>query len=325
MSITIKRYQDSLNSEWDEFNSNSNNGTLFHFRNFLNYHQNRLFRDHSLLFYFKDKLQCILSSAEINEEGKKILYSHPGASFGGFVYGKSSFDMLHEVIKKLEAYLEKNNFMEIFLVQTPVLYGKYFDETMDYLLRLSQFQTEELYISSAIDLKGDPVDRFHARKQRYLKHLKSNEAFKLVWNDDYESFYPILLENKLRHGVTPTHSLEELMDLKQRFPDHLHLLMLYEDDKPIGGTLNFVANKRVAIIFYNMIRHEFANKQPSLLQISETIQWAKELNFDWLDFGVSQKSIKGNLLAPHESLIRFKEQFGATGMIRRAYRKNFTF
>ena len=321
MSITIKRYQKNLESEWDKFVLNSNNGTLFHYRNFLNYHQKRSFCDHSLLFYWKNKLCAILPAAEDITNGKKIYYSHPGASFGGMVYEKPSFEIFQQIILSFEEYLKENQFNEIFLVQTPVLYGEFFDESIDYLLRWNKYKTDEMYISSTIDLSGNPHDRLNSRKQRYLNKLDLSENFRLEWNDDYESFYPILVENKAKHGVTPTHSLNELLDLKKRFPDLLSLLMLYENNIPIGGTLNFTANNKVAIIFYNMIRHEFANKQPSLIQISETIRWAKESGFKWLDFGVSQKSDGTHLLAPHLSLIKFKEQFGATGMIRRAYRK----
>ena len=130
MSITIKRYQKNLESEWDNFVLNSNNGTLFHYRNFLNYQQKRSFCDHSLIFYWKNKLCAILPAAEDLTNGKKIYYSHPGASFGGIVYEKPSFEIFQQIILSFEGYLKENQFNEIFLVQTPVLYGEFFDESI---------------------------------------------------------------------------------------------------------------------------------------------------------------------------------------------------
>ena len=50
MSIKIVKYNNKLKSQWDQFVDNSDNGTLFHKREFLNYHIEREFKDHSLLF-----------------------------------------------------------------------------------------------------------------------------------------------------------------------------------------------------------------------------------------------------------------------------------
>ena len=86
MSITIKRYKNLHEFEWDNFVSNSNNGTLLHYRKFLNYHQDRSFEDYSLMFYLKNKLCCILPAAKIKKNREIIFHSHPGASFGGFIY-----------------------------------------------------------------------------------------------------------------------------------------------------------------------------------------------------------------------------------------------
>ena len=63
----------------------------------------------------------------------------------------------------------------------------------------------------------------------------------------------------------------------------LKLLILYFKNKPIGGTLNFVANDNVVIIFYNMIDYNFANKKPAIHLICETIKWAEENHFKWLE------------------------------------------
>ena len=39
---------------WDHYIQKSNNGTIFHLRKFLSYHQQRKFNDCSLIFYEKD-------------------------------------------------------------------------------------------------------------------------------------------------------------------------------------------------------------------------------------------------------------------------------
>ena len=60
MSINIRKYKQSDLEIWDKFIKQTNNGTLFHYRSFLNYHENIQFEDHSLLFYKNNKLVALL-------------------------------------------------------------------------------------------------------------------------------------------------------------------------------------------------------------------------------------------------------------------------
>ena len=319
MSITVLKYENSLKEDWDNFVASSDNGTIFHKREFLTYHVGRNFSDHSLLFFQKNKLISVFSGAEVFKD-KLVLHSHPGASYGGFVFKNYSFNLVEDVILSFEQYLRNTDIQETFIVQPPSIYGTKYDETIEYSLKWNNYSTDEIYISSAIDLTGNPFSRIHRRKKRYYgKELE--KGLELKWNNDFDGFYPILLKNKEKHGVKPTHSLDELKKIAQLFPEKIKLLMLYKDGKPIGGTLNFVANEKVVIIFYNMINYEFSNKNPAIHLICETMNWANKNNYKWLDFGVSQLPLKENPFTPHKSLIQFKEQFGATGFLRRAYRK----
>ena len=54
--IVIKKYDELDCSTWDNFIKNSNNGTIFQKRKFLNYHLNRKFNDCSLIFKKNNKI-----------------------------------------------------------------------------------------------------------------------------------------------------------------------------------------------------------------------------------------------------------------------------
>ena len=54
----------------------------------------------------------------------------------------------------------------------------------------------------------------------------------------------------------------------------------------------------------------------SSLQIYESLKWALKNNLKYFDIGVSQL-YQNDKIIPHESLIRFKEQFGSKAMIRK--------
>ena len=302
----------------------SNNGTIFHYRSFLTYHIDRKFEDHSLFFEKKGKIIAILSAAEVMNGEKKILYSHPGATFGGFLYEDLLFEDANNIVSLLTEYCRKTNYTSIFLVQAPQLYNSNNNETLEYALHWQGFTIEETYFSSFIDLtsENEAINLVSSRKRRYLKKKSTNEKLRFEWNGNLDDFYPILCENKKKHGSQPTHSKVELIKLMDLMPEKFHLLMMYKEDKPIGGTFNIIANSQVGIIFYNMINYKFEEFNPASFQILETMKWAKVNNLKYLDFGVSQLPKAENPLSPSPNLIRFKEQFSAKGMLRLAYRKN---
>ena len=110
MSIKVKKFINENTTIWDNFINSSNNGTLFHYRSFLNYHENIQFNDHSLLFYEDNKLIALLPAAIKNDE----FCSHPGISFGGFIFDKHlSFSNAHNIIKSFMVYINKINCKKI--------------------------------------------------------------------------------------------------------------------------------------------------------------------------------------------------------------------
>ena len=326
MNFSVTRFKKETEEEWDEFVENSNNGTIFHLRKFLSYHIERKFDDHSLIFKKNNNIIAVFPAAEVLKNGEKVLHSHPGASFGGFVFKqKISFQESEKIIKLFEKYCF-NKFSETYFVPSPAIYSFEQCDTFEYLLLWNNYHIVENYISSVIDItnsKAGIIKKIHSRKRRYIQNISKIKDLNFKWENNFNQFYPILLKNKTKHNIKPTHTLKELQKINELLPKKLHLLILYYDNKPIGGTLNFIANSKVGVIFYNMIDYEYLHLQPAALQIFETMKWAKKYGLSYLDFGVSQIPQHKNPLTPNPSLIRFKEQFGSRGMIRKAFRKKF--
>tara|TARA_B100001142_G_scaffold96284_2_gene98123 strand:+ start:9373 stop:10320 length:948 start_codon:yes stop_codon:yes gene_type:complete len=309
--MKIVKYQNNEHLKiWDKYVQKSNNGTIFHLRKFLSYHQERNFKDCSLMFYDKDTIKGIFSGAIVNH----CLYSHPGASFGGFVYNDLSFESSKKMVELLIQYALKNQLTEIVIIPPPFIYYNLYNEAMEYCLHYKGFNIEEYYISSFVDLRGDIKNQIHSRKKRYIRKIENNIIVKESKN--LEDFYPILLDNKSRHDTKPTHTLEELKILMDKFPNNIILLLSYYENKIIGGALNFITNNNSCILFYNMIDYNYKDLQSASLQIYKSLEWAKKNGLYYLDIGVSQL-YEGNQIIPHDSLINFKEQFGAKAMIRK--------
>ena len=154
MSIAVRQYKPSDKKAWDDFVHSSLNGTIFHLRTFLSYHIDRQFDDHSLIFEKQGDIIAVFPAANITKDNKNILYSHPGASFGGFVYNHLSYedaDMIVQIIKK---YCIQNSFYKIFFIPPPAIYSEKINDTLEYLLYWHKYCVPEYYISSMVDIRS---------------------------------------------------------------------------------------------------------------------------------------------------------------------------
>jgi len=324
--LEIKKYKDKNKKLWDNFVSKSNNGTIFQKQHFINYHINRNFIDNSLLFLYKKKLVAIFPASQINKNNKKILYSHPGSSYGGLVVKDNlKFKLIDQIIAKLDQYCINNKFDSIFFIQSPYIYYCNIDFSLEYCLKWNGFKESEVYISHYSQLKTfeNPYKLISKRKRRYIKQLDSSKIYNIKQSTNFKEFYTVLLESKKNFKTKPTHSLEELQIISKLFPNECKLFLSYKDKKVIGGSLIFIANKTTGIIFYNAILNKYKNTQLASYQFYNCMKYCKNKKLNYIDFGVSHLPENKNPLTPKLSLIQFKEQFGAKGLIRYVYEKTY--
>ena len=146
------------------------------------------------------------------------------------------------------------------------------------------------YISSAIRLFPDEdiISRFSPTTRRNVRRSIENPDITVEENKRYDEFYPILLDNKARHNVKPTHSLEDLLKLDELMPGYLRLFMVYYKGEPIAGSSMFYPNKTVGLCFYNMLRYEYAHLKPIQRVMYEVVKDATEKGYQYVDIGVSQ-------------------------------------
>ena len=326
--IEILKYQNNLQAEWDKFIDTSDNGTIFQKQKFLSYHVSRKFENHSLIFKKKGKIIAVFPAAIKQEGNKKILFSHPGASFGGIVYKNISFEDCNIIIKLIEHEAQHNDCNQIFIIQTPTIYNKLNNnEIIDYCLGDRNFKNKERYFSSIIPINEDinnqlkKIARNKNRTQSYYNSLIRKHKLKFKWVDSFKEFYPILLKNKKKHNAKPTHSIEELERLKLLFPNEILQLMIYNNKQAIGGMTIFKTNNISGIIFYSMFDYNFTNIQPIILLMQYIIPWSKKNKIQFIDYGISHQPKNKNPLAPNKSLIKFKEDFGSFASIRNTYSK----
>jgi len=300
---------------WDEFVINSNNGTMFQMQKFFAYHSSGKFNFHHLIILDENKIVALLPGAI--EEGN-IFESPIGASYGSLVTKDITFKKAMELVSTMLEYGKKKGFKGYLLTSAPMIYEKHQNQNLEFALLWQGFSYKLHYISSAIklDKEKDIIPRFSATIRRNVRQALKNPDLRVEINDKYDEFYPILLSNKARHGVKPTHTLEELFRLKKLLPDYLKLFMVYYKDKPIAGSLMFYPNKQVALCFYNMLLYEYAKYKPIQLLMYEIVKDATESGYSYVDIGVSQDTKAENPMTPSMGLIDFKEKFDAKSIMR---------
>jgi lipid II:glycine glycyltransferase (peptidoglycan interpeptide bridge formation enzyme) len=290
---------------------------MFHLQKFLDYHTPGKYQFDHLLFIKKKKIVAVLPGSLING----VFESPIGASYGSIVTKDVKFSEAMNIVSSLLNYGREQGISEFLLTPAPMIYEKYQNQNLDFAMLWQGFKFQLHYISSAIKLhdENEILDRFSPTVRRNIR--KTINAFKLrvEVNDNYEEFYPILVENKARHGVKPTHSYEDIIKLKELLPDRLKLFMVYYQDKPIGGSLMFYPNKQVGLCFYNMLLYEYSDYKPIHRVMYEVVKDAKERGYKYVDIGVSQDTKAENPMTPSMSLIEFKEKFDAKTVMRNTF------
>lgn len=306
------------------------NGTVFHTQQFLTYHNEGKFHFHHLLFYEGKRLVAVLPGG-FRENGK-IFDSPLGSSYGSFVTEDISADTALAIVEAFEDYIRKKGVDEVYLTSAPVIYQPILTQNLDFALLYRGFAFQRHYISHAIELRNGilPFDRFKPKARNYIRRTirDHSEVFveeipKSEMLRGLEEYYPILLENKAKFGVKPTHSLEDLLKLHELLPDLMKLFLVRVNGEAVAGSLLFIANPRVAIIFYHMLRYDFDHYKPIYLLMDNVTRWAQQNGFSFVDIGVSQDTSDANPMTPALSLIRFKEKFDSRGILRSTMWKSY--
>lgn len=310
----VIEYSDEWKERWDEFVADSNNGTIFHLQKFFDYHSTDKFNFRHLLFCDGDKIEAVLPGSIIDGT-----YESPiGASYGSIVTGDVKFEKAILIVETLIAYAKEKGLNKIMLTAAPTVYERYPNQNLDFAMLWKGFKYDLHYISSAIklDKERDIISRFQPTVRRNIRKSLKNSDIRVEINERYDQFYPILLDNKARHNVKPTHTLEELLKLKELLPENLRLFLVYHKETPIAGSLMFFVNDTCALCFYNMLLYDYAEYKPIHRIMYEVVKYSTENNYSYVDIGVSQDTSAENPMTPSMSLIDFKEKFDAKTVMR---------
>jgi hypothetical protein len=312
--MEVRRFEKKDTQTWENFVNNSVNGTLFNTRKFLSYHPEDRFKDHSLIFSKKGNDFCTISGIEETIDNKKMFISHKGASYGGFIYDQCSISDAFSIVKSFLNHLKSNNFNGAIITNPPKIYYQKYSDYVDFTLLQNGFKFRKKEISSYLQLpeKFDDAFRDFSSVTRTAIRKSQKQGCVVKQSDDYSNYYRILERNlSLRHNIKPTHTLEELIKIRNLFPQQVILFGAYYREKLIGGIVTFECSKHVNLAFYISGNMDYQYLRPVDLLMSDVIGYSIDKNYRYLDFGLFTVNME-----PNFGLGKFKEKFGAVGIFR---------
>ncbi len=310
--MEIHKYTEKDHRLWETFVETANNGTIFHTLRFLSYHPAHRFKNHHLIIKEQNNIVALMPAIE----EQQTVISHKGASYGGFVLEPSlGIHQTYLVVAHTVEHLKGLGFKKIVLTQPPLVYLANPNQYLDFALIKNGFHYRKREITAVIPLDvGEPLLTFHADARRSTKKA-IREGVVVKISQDYKSYYEILKNNLgMRHNVLPTHTLDELLTLKDLFPEKIMLFAAYLKEKMLGGMVIFVTNERVILAFYISHDEKYQSYRPVNLLFYEVIKWGRDQGFNYLDLGTFTLNMN-----PNWGLGRFKENFNARGFLRDTY------
>jgi hypothetical protein len=316
--IDIDLYRQEFRSRWEKFVNSADNGTIFHRQRFLDYHPPGRFESHHLIFRKKNRILALLPAVIQERKGRRVLISHAGASYGGLVLRpRLGIRECHLLVEGLVDHLRKQSIHRLELTPPPLIYDIHPTNNIDFALLKNGFGYVRRELTSVVPLPGGGQDIFFSFKSEARTATRKAQRVGVIVRetDDYAGFYEILRSNlRMRHNVAPTHTLEELLHLRNLLPDEIRLFCAYLKDQQVAGVVLFLCNSRVLLAFYISHREEYQKHRPVNLLFYHIIDWGRQRGFRYLDFGTFTLNME-----PNWGLGKFKETFGARGLFRDTY------
>ena len=300
----VRRYTPAAAGEWNLFVEASKNGTFLFDRRFMDYHADR-FSDHSLMVYRRGKLYALLPA---NADGSTLV-SHQGLTYGGLVTGSraTAADVVG-VIHAVNACLRADGFARVVYKPVPWIYHRQpAEEDLYAIFEVCGARLAARSLSSTVSADcRNPWYRIResgARKAR-LAGVAIGES------TDFEPFWQILADNlRQRYGIKPVHTVDEIRLLKQRFPEHIRLIMATVGNTTVAGTVLFLTHR---VVHAQYIAASSLGKQLHALDLLFDVVIDEALStHQYFDFGISTEE-HGTYL--NEQLIYQKEGFGGRGI-----------
>lgn len=309
-SYTVAAFHPADASAWDELAERSCNGTFLHTRRFLGYHGNR-FRDASLTVHDGRGRMVGIFPASVQPPDASVVVSHPGSTYGGLVHdGTIRGEAMVLALGSIAGHLRESGFSRLQYKAVPTIFHRVPSGDDSYALFRLGAKRYRCDLSAVIDLthRSPPS---HGRRSSIKRAQHAGIELLAGWGS-IGAFWTVL-ETSLaeRHQSAPVHTLEQITQLHDLFPEQVRLLGAVFDGRLVAGAVLFRAGP---VLHAQYLASDNEGRSVSALDlvIEEAIDLALDEDLRYFDFGTSN-SEEGRLL--NQPLYYFKVSFGAGGVV----------
>lgn len=315
----ILPYSQEFEQRWDRFvTENSMNGTFLQTRKFLNYHPEDRFKDVS---FFVEKSGIIVAVIPgCNVDGKFV--SHQGSTFGGPIISKDFYsgNKILEILKAIDDYIVRNS-KSVKLKPTSPLFATMPTDLLDYALEHAGYcRHTELSCYTPLAKNADPLETCKREcRHNFRKSGKLDLTYGEIPDSEMEKFYDFLVLSKARYNTKPVHSLAELCDLKQRFPEEILFRGIWQNGEYLSGMMIFYF-KQAKVFHFQYLAPDDSKRETNATTalFVNAMREAAQRGCEKFSWGISTED-GGTYL--NENLYRFKESFGALPCVNARYEK----
>lgn len=328
--MTIIPYSIYRKDTWDAFVEMSKNGTFLLKRGFMDYHSDRFF-DCSLFIYagispdgeFKEKsltTKDLVAVFPANwDKESRTVYSHQGLTYGGLlvlpdVTQKEVMDMMQAI---LQYYRDMMQAERLVYKPIPYIYSNVPSGEDLYALFRAGAKLSRRLVSTCVPMHN-PMKMTTLRIRQAKKAVEHGFYIDRMTEGDTETLreFWALLEHVLEkyHNSRPTHILQEMQLLMNRFPRNIRLYIVRHEKRIVAGVVIFEC-RRVAHVQY-IASGEEGRQYGALDLLFRHLINERYKQFDYLDLGTSNEN-GGRFL--NEGLIHQKEGFGGRAVCYDTY------
>ena len=172
-----------------------------------------------------------------------------------------------KTIRALKKYLEENNFEKCIIRTPPFPYQNNANEEYEYALIHEGFDISKHSITNIIDLHDFEFEKLKNPKKRAIKKSETTIGINILEGhlnkELFEEYYNVLLKDRELKNVKPTHSLEQLIYLKNNLQDKIVLFSALIDNNIAGICILFLIKKDVILNFYLAAGEEYKKDRVS--------------------------------------------------------------
>lgn len=307
LMFTVRPYAPSDAGAWDALIGRSRNGNFLHRRGYMDYHADR-FVDTSLVIERDGDIEAVFPA---NLRGNEVV-SHAGLTYAGLIATPAlRAESTLAVFRAVGDHYRALGVERLVYKAIPHVFHRCPAEEDLYALHRLGAKLKRRDISSVISLQA-PFHFSEGRKQSISKARKAGVRIQV--GDDVAEFHSLLTEALRKHHAVPTHSLQELYLLQERFPRNIVLHEARVGNALHAGALVYDFGRAVHTQY--MASSEDGRRSEALSFLLAELINSTYADRQYFSFGISSEEDGTHL---NGGLIAQKEYFGARAVVHDFY------